>query len=76
MSDPIYADLHREIGEMKADIANTKEDMAEVRSDIRTILQQINMGQGTVRFLGWVGGALLALLAGAAWVGQHFKPFG
>jgi hypothetical protein len=69
MSEVTHSDLHREIGALKADVANLKEDVREVRVDVKQLVavsEQAKGGWKVLAAVGGMGGAVGAVLAKVA----------
>jgi len=63
------------IGQLQANVATLTNEVHDLRNEVKDMNAQLNKGAGAVKVLWVVGGLLTSLLAGAAWLGQHFKPF-
>jgi len=65
MAEPTHGDLHRQIGALQADMENLKEDMKEVRSDVRQLVavsEQTKGGWKVIAVVGSIGGVAGGLL--------------
>lgn len=65
MSEVSHADLHREIGALKADVANVKEDIREVRDDVKRLIagdERRKGERGIIALLATVGGSFGTLI--------------
>jgi len=77
MSEPTHANLHRDIGGLKVDVANVKEDVVEIKKTVRdgfseikaqlqTLLDERQQRIGIRKFAAiiyTVGGSTLTLVA-------------
>lgn len=66
----------KEIGHLESQVSTLVDEVKELRTEVKTINARLDQGAGGVKVLLWASGIITALLAGAAWFGQHFKPFG
>jgi len=48
-----------------------RDDMAELKKDVRSLVEAFNMGKGAARLVAKVGGILLLATAAAGWVWDH-----
>jgi hypothetical protein len=48
-----------------------REDMADLKKDVRSLVEAFNMGKGATRLIAKVGGTLLLATAAAGWVWDH-----
>jgi prefoldin subunit 5 len=63
--EPSHADLHRQIGALQADMENLKDDMREVRIDVKQLVavsEQAKGGWKVLAVVGSLGGAAGAML--------------
>jgi UDP-N-acetylglucosamine:LPS N-acetylglucosamine transferase len=61
MSEVSHADLHRDIGSLKADVANVKDDIREVRDDVKRLIaaEERRKGErGVIALIATVGGSV------------------
>lgn len=52
--------------------AQTREDIAEIKDDVKTLVRAFNMGQGGAVAMAKLGGLVLVLAGGLAWLWQNF----
>lgn len=74
MADENGNGTQRKIGEHDAEISSLKDDMAEVKGDVKAILAALNQEKGVKRMIG----ATMTLVGGAVagWAATYFgaKP--
>lgn len=65
----------QEIGQLQAHVDGLKKAVEKLEAQVDNLNSRLDQGAGGVRVLLWASGIMTTLLAGAAWVGQHLKPF-
>lgn len=60
-----------EIGMLKADMANLKERIEGMDGKLDRLVEAANMGRGAWWLSVKIGGAIVTILAGLAWLWQH-----
>ncbi len=48
-----------------------RHDMADLKKDVRSLVEAFNMGKGAARLIAKIGGTLLLVTAAAGWVWDH-----
>lgn len=73
-SEPHVLHVHaQEIGALKADVANLKGQLSEIDGKLSQLVAAANMGKGAWWVTVKLGGILVTISAGAAWVWQSFS---
>lgn len=65
------ADLHQQVGKHEGEIDALKDDMAEVKADVKQILAFVNQAQGSWKTLVAIGGFSAAVGGFVGWA-LHF----
>jgi hypothetical protein len=60
-----------EIGALKADMANMKERLEGIDEKLGSLVAAANMGKGAWWLSVKIGGAIVTIMAGLAWLWQH-----
>lgn len=58
---------------MEERIEQIEKDLGEVRDDIKTLLDIVSRAKGIWGFIGWVAGAVGAVVGIVAWAKDHLK---
>ena len=48
-----------------------RDDMAELKRDVRSLVEAFNMGKGAARLIAKIGGIMLLATAAAGWLWDH-----
>lgn len=71
--EPTHAQLKHELDGMQKTIDAMQADINEIKGDVKSMHEQINLGRGGLRVIAWLGGILIVVIGGAVWLGRHLK---
>jgi hypothetical protein len=73
-SEPHVLHVHaQEIGALKAEVSNLKGQLSDIDAKLSQLVDAANMGKGAWWMTVKLGGVLVTISAGAAWLWQSFS---
>ena len=70
-SDAMPAPDGERIAALETAFKAMRDDMADLKRDVRSLVEAFNMGKGAARLIAKIGGILLLAAAAAGWLWDH-----